>query len=277
MHDGRVDKGDIRGTSTTERFLIPVNAFETAFANMGHTLLREIERRVEAARQELTQRIHGYDINVLCYSHYGSSEMKKTGCSPDAFVQMAMQLASFRLFGEQVGTYEATQMRAFLHGRTETTRTVSFSSKEFVEHFCSGETSDEMKGSLLQKACYVHSASTTKASSGNGVDRHFFGLSNLLRDGEPVPAVFTHEVYQRSKQWRLSTSTVPGVQCGFCCVEDDGLGIGYDVKTDKCVFTIVGRRDRQIVEPMAKLLSDALDEMMVIMRGQLPKLPKGKL
>jgi carnitine O-acetyltransferase len=45
---------------------------------------------------------------------YGSDFIKASGHAPDAFVQSVIQLATFRLFGEQVGTYEATQVRPFL-------------------------------------------------------------------------------------------------------------------------------------------------------------------
>jgi hypothetical protein len=46
---------------------------------------------------------------------------------------MAIQLAAYRIFGRQVATYEASQVRSFLHGRTETTRPVSMESAAFVK------------------------------------------------------------------------------------------------------------------------------------------------
>ena len=63
--------------------------------------------------------VDGQALNVNVYRGYGSSLMKSSKFSPDAFVQMAVQLASYRLFGESVGTYEASQVRTFKHGRTE--------------------------------------------------------------------------------------------------------------------------------------------------------------
>jgi carnitine O-acetyltransferase len=63
-------------------------------------------------------------VSVLTFDGFGSDFIKKSGNPPDAFVQVAMQLAAYRLFGETVGTYESTQVRPFRHGRTEVT--VSF-------------------------------------------------------------------------------------------------------------------------------------------------------
>lgn len=54
-------------------------------------------------------------LRVQNFEDYGSTFIKKVArFPPDAYVQMAMQLATYRTFGEQVGTYESTQVRSFL-------------------------------------------------------------------------------------------------------------------------------------------------------------------
>ena len=268
MNEGRVGSGEPAGISPDSGVVEePVGIFDTAFRSLDSELKVQIDSRIQAARQEVTHLVRSYDVDVLSYTRYGSSEIKTTGCSPDAFVQIAMQLAGYRLFGEQVGTYEATQMRAFLHGRTETTRGVSVASQAFVVAMRRHHTIEE-KRYLLQQACSVHTETTRKASTGRGIDRHLFGLTSVLRDGEPNPSLFDNETYKASKRWRLSTSTVPNMQCGFCCVDDDGLGIGYDVRSGSCVFNIVGRKDREYVGRMASLLTAALDEMIDLARTQ---------
>jgi carnitine O-acetyltransferase len=118
------------------------------------------------------------------FQGYGSEFIKQAGHSPDAYVQIAIQLATFRLFGEQAGTYEATQVRPFLHGRTETTRTVSLESEAFVKKMGFRPKRDEdnpqarqEKLMLLQKATAAHAQYTGTAAQAQGVDRHFFGLA----------------------------------------------------------------------------------------------------
>ena len=149
---------------------------------------------------------------------------------------MALQLASYRLFGgKQVGTYESSQVRFFLHGRTETTRSVSDTSEAFVKAMGVTPQYDKIndanvrqrKLSLLKDATEYHSKYLKLAASGHGVDRHFFGLSMVAAEGDAdvqIP-LFSNPVFVRSKTWRLSTSTLPNIP-GFGPVVDTGIGIG---------------------------------------------------
>lgn len=150
------------------------------------------------------------------------------GHSPDAYVQQSMQLASYRLFGQQVATYEATQVRPFLHGRTETTRSVSMESNKFVHCMGLKPGHDEYdaddrneKLALLKKAVDSHVDYVRSAVAGCGVDRHFFGLSMLVENDKDAPRLFADPVFVRSKHWRMSTSTLSEPP-GFGPVVTDG-------------------------------------------------------
>ena len=52
--------------------------------------------------------------------------------SPDAYIQMAMQLAWYRTRGSFTATYETSLTRLFKNGRTETIRTLTADSRAFV-------------------------------------------------------------------------------------------------------------------------------------------------
>lgn len=49
---------------------------------------------------------------------------------------MALQLAYRKLKGRICAVYETASTRRFLHGRTETTRSTSIESKNFVDAVC---------------------------------------------------------------------------------------------------------------------------------------------
>ena len=56
--------------------------------------------------------------------------------SPDAYIQMALQLAWFRTKGGFTATYETALTRLFHHGRTETIRALTNDSCDWVMSMC---------------------------------------------------------------------------------------------------------------------------------------------
>lgn len=59
--------------------------------------------------------------------------MKKSRLSPDAYIQMALQLAYYRDAKKFSLTYEASMTRLFKEGRTETVRPCTIESAEWVK------------------------------------------------------------------------------------------------------------------------------------------------
>jgi carnitine O-acetyltransferase len=272
---GDVNDNDNGSASTSMDSVAQVtNIFANAMApgklaneEHGHLTLR-----VDNAREHMTQRIQDLDLETLDYQGYGGSAIKQAGYAPDAYVQMAMQVAGYRLFGKQVGTYESIQTRPFLHGRTETARSVSTASAALCEAMGPTVTTaaDEgglaKKRALLQEAVDAHAQYSRMGSGGLGVDRHFFGLSMLVEEGEAAPDLFSHPLYLRSKRWRMSTSTLPNVAPGFGPVEEDGVGIAYDIRAESCIFTITARKQNAYVYRMRDLIAEALDELRALSR-----------
>lgn len=81
--------------------------------------------------------------------------------SPDAAVQMAYQLAYYRMHQSFGNTYESAMTKAFRHGRTEAMRSVTAESCAFARAFAAfqpgGSTppTQEMRA-LLVAACAAH-------------------------------------------------------------------------------------------------------------------------
>lgn len=245
----------------------------------------KIPQMIEKAKQDFITLVNDHSLNVQSFRGYGSSYIKKAGYSPDAYVQMAIQLAVYRLFEKQAGTYEATQMRPYLHGRTETTRSVSPESEAFVK--CMGLTpkrdendpeARKVKINLLGEAVKAHVKYIVAAGKGKGVDRHFLGMSMLVADNEEAPDLYSHPLFIRSKTWRVSTShlTHPKFEnWGFGEVVPDGVGVGYGVKSDCCIFNITARKEHDWTERLCHLLEEALLEMQLL--NELDKSLSSKL
>lgn len=82
--------------------------------------------------------------------------MKKSKVSPDAYIQMALQLAYYRDAKKFCLTYEAIMTRLYREGRTETVRPLTIESAAWVKAMEDGKTSTEEKVKLLRIACQGH-------------------------------------------------------------------------------------------------------------------------
>uniref|UniRef100_A0A8C2BYC9 Carnitine palmitoyltransferase 1C n=1 Tax=Cyprinus carpio TaxID=7962 RepID=A0A8C2BYC9_CYPCA len=177
------------------------------------------------------------DFHVLPIQDFGKGAIKKCKISPDAFIQIALQLAYYRNRGSFTLTYEASMTRLFREGRTETVRSCTSESCTFVRALEGGE---EVCRHLFRTAAEKHQHLYRMAMTGGGIDRHLFCLYIVSKYlGEESP--FLKEVL--SETWRLSTSQTPLQQVelfdfvnhpeyttcggGFGPVADDGYGVSY--------------------------------------------------
>ncbi|XP_039617441.1 carnitine O-palmitoyltransferase 1, muscle isoform [Polypterus senegalus] len=180
------------------------------------------------------------DFYGYLFEDFGKGSIKMCRTSPDAFIQLALQLAHFRDKGQFCLTYEASMTRIFREGRTETIRSCTLQSTKFVYAMEDASKSNEEKLELFRKAAEKHQHMCRLAMTGAGIDRHLFCLyvvSKYLGMDPP----FLKQVL--SEPWRLSTSQTPQQQLcmidlekhpdcisaggGFGPVADDGYGVSY--------------------------------------------------
>ena len=167
------------------------------------------------------------ELRVEAYQGYGKGLMKKFKCSPDAYVQVLIQLAYHKYYGKNRPTYESAAVRRFQEGRTETCRTVSDESVAFCDAMAHPLSTDDECQDLFMKAVNTHVKYITDASDGKGVDRHLFGLKKLIKDGEEVPDLYKDPAYTYSSTWYISSSQLSSEYYngyGWSQVIDDGWG-----------------------------------------------------
>lgn len=123
--------------------------------------------------QDLANDLH---LHILMHDSYGKGFMKKCNLSPDAYIQMALQLAYFRDAGKFCLTYEASMTRLFKEGRTETVRSCTMESCQWARSMDDPQAKDEDRRDLLRKACERHQRGYQEAMTGMGIDRHLFAL-----------------------------------------------------------------------------------------------------
>lgn len=186
------------------------------------------------------------NIAVDIFDGFGKRWLKKRGLSPDAALQMAFQLAYKRMHNAVVPTYESASTSGFRFGRTETIRTVSSASVEWVNSMTS-QTTNSTRRSLFVRACQTHAKRSMDAVMGKGCDRHLFALRFLAAEKNlPKPAIYEDAAYARINHNILSTSTLVSEACrggGFGPVVADGYGVGYGSFDDFIGFQISNFKD----------------------------------
>lgn len=214
-------------------------------------LPRACEDAVLQARTHLQSLIDDLDLCVSAHTAYGKAFVKKCRVSPDAYVQMAMQLAYYRDQGRLDATYESSMTRLYLHGRTETVRPCTSEAAAFVRTMEDPLASGADKLAALQKAASRHVRGYTDAMAGKGIDRHLFALY-VVSVGKEIDSPFLKGAL--SVPWKLSTSQQPQQQTtlwdirdpanarrispggGFGPVVDDGYGVSYMVSGEQELF-----------------------------------------
>lgn len=202
-------------------------------------ITKEVQSEIDRATKDFNDVISKHQLAVQAYQGYGKGLIKKFKCSPDAYVQMIIQLAYYKMYGKSRPTYESAAVRRFQLGRTETCRTVSDDSVAWVKSMSDSSIDDKTRVDLFRKAINAHVEYITAASDGKGVDRHLFGLKKLLEPGQEVPAIYQDPAYSYSSSWHLSTSQLSSEffnGYGWSQVIDAGFGIAYMINENRYVL-----------------------------------------
>uniref|UniRef100_A0A3B4F213 Carnitine O-acetyltransferase-like n=1 Tax=Pundamilia nyererei TaxID=303518 RepID=A0A3B4F213_9CICH len=213
----------------------------------------DIKKDIEEAKN--TQDL---DMRVMVFGHFGKNFPKAHKMSPDAFIQMALQLAYYRMYQQCCATYESASLRMFRLGRTDTIRSASRASAAFVRAF-----DDPSK----------------QAISGQAIDRHLLGLKmQAIEENLSVPDVLKDAAYTKALHYRLSTSQVPSqTDCVMCFgpVVPNGYGVCYNPMNDHINFAVSAFNSCK--ETAATQLAQAVVDALLDMRTLLEQAPRAKL
>ncbi|XP_033222790.1 carnitine O-palmitoyltransferase 1, muscle isoform [Belonocnema kinseyi] len=212
-------------------------------------LSKECLSAIEKSYLEAQKLLEDVELRIYVHDLYGKGFMKNCSMSPDAYIQMALQLAYFRDAGQFSLTYEASMTRLFREGRTETVRPCTVESAAWVRAMEDVSSTIDERHRLLLEAAKQHQKGYQDAMCGKGIDRHLFCLYVVSKYLE-VDSPFLKEVL--SEPWKLSTSQTPHGQTsridlkrypncisaggGFGPVADDGYGVSYIIAGEDLIF-----------------------------------------
>ncbi|CAG8831433.1 36867_t:CDS:10, partial [Gigaspora margarita] len=230
-----------------------------------------IMNTIEQAQINIQDAIDDVDSVLLYYNEYGADWLKNAKVSPDAFAQMAFQLAYYKCHGEPCPSYEPVTTRGFLHGRMEILKTCSMDTVEFTKAFCDPKVKNDEKISLLMKAIKSHTENMISVINGYGIGCHLMGLQSQIRDEEKSRAtLFTDPSYAQSIRYKFNASNMSPALCfhtGSGPIPPDGYAICYIFEKDKLKINIQSWKKCKETDSVIfrKVLEESLDDLREIL------------
>ncbi|XP_015112727.1 carnitine O-palmitoyltransferase 2, mitochondrial [Diachasma alloeum] len=235
---------------------------------------------MESVNRALKEYKHWTDrltMQHLLHNIFGKKQCKTAGVSPDAVMQLAFQLALYKLEKRAVATYESCSTAAFKHGRTETIRSCTDETQALCKAIVESGTSqinDSKYKKMMIECSNAHTALTKEAAMGQGFDRHLFMLRRIcLENGGELPAIFKDPVFAKLNENILSTSTLGAsviLGGGFGPVVEHGYGIGYAIDdTDLSIrLGVASYRDHRDASEYVASLKSAFEDIHRILQSE---------
>ncbi|XP_074114537.1 choline acetyltransferase isoform X1 [Cotesia typhae] len=205
--------------------------------------------------------VEDLDLCILWFQDYSKEFVKSCNISPDAYIQLALQLTYFRLHGCLVATYESAGIRRFAQGRVDVIRAASPESLEWVKAMCQGDPDSSFNDSqeegtkrvqftiyskqrikeLFDLAVQRQAKEIADNINGLGLDNHLMGLRYVAKEmGENIPELFNDESFNIIHHFALSTSQVTTKNdaiVGYGPVVPDGYGCAYNLRKNGFIFS----------------------------------------
>ncbi|XP_059489007.1 peroxisomal carnitine O-octanoyltransferase [Neocloeon triangulifer] len=199
--------------------------------------IARVSREAEAVKNPVC-------VTRKAFDGYGKRFMQTQKLHPDAWIQLAIQLAFYKIHNKFAPMYETATTRQYFEGRTETVRSCSLEAVAWISEMAKQNPNLQNCKALFISAVNKHNAMMKEARNGFGCDRHLFGLQCLAFENDiPTPEIFTDPSWKLSGgsgNFYLSTSLLGyqpngGTVAPMCL---DGYGCFYNILNDQVFISI---------------------------------------
>ncbi|SFO66432.1 carnitine O-acetyltransferase [Actinomadura madurae] len=208
---------------------------------------------------------------TVSFDDFGADHAKRLKTSPDAFVQMAYQLAHKRAKGHVGATYESIATRQYRHGRTEAMRVVTPEVLRFTEVMDDPAAGAALRRDAFRAAAGAHVRRAKECQAGQAPEQHLWELQLIqkrrgaeLGVTEPLH-LFDSPGWLTMRDDYLSTSSAPSVNIryfGFGSTSEQCIGVAYVLLPDR--FNVYLSTPRPVAAAMgvfAEKLREAVAEL----------------
>jgi carnitine O-acetyltransferase len=240
-------------------------------ASIELTLDAPLRATARAAAESFAAYWDATATTTLSFSDFGSSRAKELGISPDAFVQMAYQLAHRRAKGFSGATYESIATRQYRHGRTEAMRVVTPEAVAFVSTMDSPDATPAERRAAFQAAAAAHVKRAKECQAGDAPEQHLWELQLIARragTAEP-PALYESPGWLVMRDDYLSTSSAPSANIqffGFGSTSAHCIGVAYVLLPDHLnIYLSTPRAVADEMHAFARELTTAIAELQTLL------------
>ncbi|RAJ58386.1 carnitine O-acetyltransferase [Streptomyces sp. Amel2xB2] len=231
--------------------------------------------QVLAAAESFAEYGRATATRTVTFDDFGSNDAKALGVSPDAFVQVAYQLAHRRAKGRLGATYESIATRQYKHGRTEAMRVITPQMYAFVDEMEDPEADRESRRAAFRAAAEAHVRRAKECQAIEAPEQHLWELELIQRRRGAELGVTEQPALYRSPGWLtmrddyLSTSSAPSVNIqffGFGSTSSRCIGIAYVLLPER--FNLYLSTPETVADQM-HAFADALREAVAELRELL--------
>ncbi|MEU6083831.1 choline/carnitine O-acyltransferase [Streptomyces sp. NPDC047108] len=240
----------------------------------------ELKGKVIAAADAFTEYAAATATTTVSFGDFGTGRAKQLRISPDAFVQMAYQLAHQRAKGHVGATYEAIATRQYKNGRTEAMRVVTPEVQRFVAAMEDPQAGTDARLAALRAAADAHVRRAKECQAGQAPEQHLWELQLVQKRHGAELGVTEHLGLYDTPGWLkmrddyLSTSSAPSVNIqyfGFGSTSSRCIGVAYVLLPDR--FNLYLSTPRPVAREMhlfADKLREAVAELQELLATENP-------
>ncbi|MEA5365614.1 choline/carnitine O-acyltransferase [Amycolatopsis sp., V23-08] len=240
------------------------------FTPVGFTLTDALREDARAAGEAFAAYADATATQTVSFD-FGANRVKELGMSPDAFAQMAYQLAHKRAKGLTGATYESIATRQFRNGRTEAMRVVTPEVFRFVAAMEDGST--EEKREAFRTAAAKHVSRAKECQAGDAPEQHLWELQLIAKrrgDADALP-LYSSPGWLKMRDDYLSTSSAPSVNIqyfGFGSTSPQCIGIAYVLLPDRWnIYLSTPKHVSSEMYRFADELGKAVSELQELLAG----------
>ncbi|XP_023326826.1 LOW QUALITY PROTEIN: choline O-acetyltransferase-like [Eurytemora carolleeae] len=234
----------IKRVGTSWKSSIAYHPSSSNFTKLSWNLTPQLKLDINKAIQVIDSLNDENDLEVFRFQEYGKDFIKSSRCSPDAWLQLSLQLTIYRLYGYIVPTYESASTRRFQLGRVDCIRASHPEGLSWCQDMMMETKTKEEKRKSFETAIKKQTKVMIENILGYGMDIPLLGLREGTKELGlwDKQGLFKDPAFDKLNQFLLSTSQVPisldPAFMGYGAVVPDGYGVSYNPYSSSIIFCI---------------------------------------